>query len=126
MPNTAEIHVKGAKELNRAFKQLRKEVLAELKPELVRIGEVVRADAQQRAFSEITNIGEQWGRMRLGVTVKGVYIAPKTRGHGSRRPNMSGLLMDRALQPALEAHEDQIVREFEALVTVAAAKARLF
>lgn len=127
MPGIGEIHVKGQKELERAFKQLRKEVLQDLRPTLLRLAEPVRATAETLAVQEIENIGDQWGRMRIGATVKGVYVAPRSKNRGgSRRPNLSGLLMSRAMQPALDQHQDRIRAEFDTVINISAAKAGFF
>jgi len=51
-----------------------------------------------------------------------VYVAPRQRGTrgrgpaGRRRPNLGNLLMDRAMQPALERHEHEITARFENLL----------
>lgn len=124
MPGAAEIHVEGQKELERAFRRLRKEVLADLRPTLVALAEPVRRTAEVLAVQEITNIGDQWGRMRIGATVRGVYVAPRSRNRGgSRRPNFAGLLMSRAMEPALDQHKEKILAEFDAVINISAAKA---
>jgi hypothetical protein len=54
--------------------------------------------------------------MRTGVTQKSVYVAPKKRGTRDtrlRRPNFAGLLMDRAMQPALDRNASGIEAAFE-------------
>jgi hypothetical protein len=124
MPALGEIEVKGAKELERAFRQLRREVLRELRPELRLIGNVVRVEAETLAGERISHIGPRWSKMRLGVTASGVYVAPRARrAGGSPRPNLAGLLMDRAMQPALDEHEEEVVRQFDGLISRAADRA---
>lgn len=118
------VRVTGAFELERAFMQLRREVLTELRPALREIAEVVRTDAAQLAESEISNIGPRWSEMRVGVPLRGAYVAPKARNRGgSPRPNLAGLLMDRALQPALDKNEDNVMRRVDELVANAANRA---
>jgi hypothetical protein len=118
------IRIRGQAELEAAFLQVRREVLAEIKPVLKEIGGEVAKDAQSRAGTEIRNIGPRWARMRVGVTMKGVYVAPtsKRRG-GSPRPNLAGLLMDRAMQPALDAKQDAAYARLDELVNVSSARA---
>lgn len=117
-----EIRVKGAAELERAFRGLRREVLAELKPALREIAEVVRSDAEQRAAASISHIGPKWGRMRVGMTTSVVYVAPKSRRHGgSPRPNLGGLLMTKAMQPAMDENKEAVVARLDALVEASAA-----
>jgi hypothetical protein len=122
VPSKTRIEIKGQAELERAFLQLRKEVFLELKAELLHAGEQVRSEAEMRAVSEITNIGPQWQQMRLGATMKGVYVAPKTRPHGgSKRPNLAGELME-SMQGALDAKRDAVYAEVDAMVTASAAR----
>jgi len=127
MPGAAQIRVKGAAELERAFLELRREVLREIRPELRAIGNVVRKEAESLAVAKIRNIGSRWGRMRLGVVTSGVYVAPRShRQGGSPRPNLGSLLLDRAMQPALDAHEAEVVRRFDLLIDASAARAGFF
>lgn len=122
MAGAVGMRLKGGAELERAFLQLRREVLAELKPALREIADVVRSDAEQRAGANIENIGPRWQRMRVGVTAKVVYVAPTSRRHGgSPRPNLGGLLMDQAMQPALDANQEAVVARLDALVNASAA-----
>jgi hypothetical protein len=122
MAGASEIKIKGQVELERAFLELRKEVLVELKPMIAGLAEVVRVDAQSRAGAEIANIGPRWQRMRVGVTLRGAYVAPKSkRTSGSPRRNLAGELMD-SMQGALDSKRAFIERGFEELVTVSAAK----
>ena len=79
------------------------------------MAEPVRAEAASLAASSIRNIGPDWSRMRVGLTVDTVYVAPRQRGikKGSRkRRNLAPLLMERAMVPALEHHTDEIERAF--------------
>jgi hypothetical protein len=118
----SRIEIKGQKELEVAFLELRKEVFLELKAELLHAGEQVRGEAQTRAAFEITNIGPRWQQMRIGATVKGVYVAPKTRPHGgSKRPNLAGELME-SMEGALDAKRDEVYAEVDAMVTASAAR----
>jgi hypothetical protein len=118
----SRIEIKGQKELEMAFLELRKEVFLELKAELLHAGEQVRTEAQARAGFEITNIGPRWQQMRIGATVKGVYVAPKTRPHGgSKRPNLAGELME-SMEGALDAKRDAVYAEVDAMVTASAAR----
>lgn len=118
-----EIRIKGAKELEAAFMQLRREVLAEIRPALREITETVRVDAEQRSMHEISHIGATWSRMRIGLVVKGAYVAPKSRRRGgSPRRNLAGLL-DRAMQEAVDAKQDEVFRRLEEVVSTSASRA---
>jgi len=117
MPNAAEIRWDGIDRVTAAFEEVRREVLKEMRPALRAIGQKVSKDAQNRASSEIANIGNKWNRMRVGVTLKGVYVAPASRRRGgSPRRNLGGLLMTRAMQPALDANKELAYAEFDALI----------
>jgi hypothetical protein len=111
--NTGEVRVKGLREMKRAFKEADKNLGKELTKSLKKVAEPVRADAARRAVQEIPTIGHDWSEMRTGVTTQVVYVAPKQRGRRSdlRRPNLASLLMERAMQPALDAHTSDIERE---------------
>jgi hypothetical protein len=107
--------VRGYRELDRAFADISKDLRKEERKQLKEVAEPVRALAEQMAAGNISNIGAYWSRMRLGVTSKVVYVAPKSRktGRGSPRPNLAGLLLDRAMQPALDSKSDQIMSDYE-------------
>jgi hypothetical protein len=95
--------------MQRAFARTNKELSKDLRSTLRDVAEPVRSDAASRAAREIPNIGPRWSQMRVGVTRHSVYVAPKVRGRGRlRRPNFATLLMERAMQPALDAHESQL------------------
>lgn len=118
-----QIRIKGQAEVEAAFLSLRKEVLAELRPALREIAQPVRELASEKAMENIRNIGAAWSRMRVGVTTKVVYIAPTSRRHGgSPRPNLAALLMDKAMQPALDESQGEIVAKLDALVDLSAAR----
>lgn len=118
MPAEA-LRIEGYRELLRAFARADKTLNRELRDALREAADPVRADAESLASSEIRNIGERWSRMRVGVTTRAVYVAPRERGVGTRanaprrRPNLAGLLMDEAMQPALDANQDGVVRQVE-------------
>jgi len=104
-----EIRIQGLKELTRSFNRLGADFKVALRVELADLAEPTRADAEERAAREIRNIGDRWEQMRIGITGQVVYVAPKAhRRKGSPRPNLAPLLMDRAMQPALDSHADQI------------------
>jgi len=104
------VRILGLRELDRAFGQVSRETRLGMRAELRAIAEPVRSEAQELAPQKISNIGDQWARMRVGVTARGAYVAPQSRGRGKiRRPNLAGLLMDQAMLPALRDHEAEIV-----------------
>lgn len=119
----ATLRVEGFRDFQRALKVAEAELHKEFRTTLRKVAEPVRTDAERLAVSAIPTIGLPWSRMRVGVTQTSVYVAPKRRGRGgpnSRRPNLKGLLLGRALDPALDMNEERITQGFEdALLDVA-------
>lgn len=122
---TAVVRVQGLRELEKAFKLAGPASNRELRKALRAVGEPVKRDAEQLARANIRRIGVPWSQMRVGVTLKEVYVAPKQRGVKSRtdrryrRPNLFDLLMGRSLEPALERNIGLVeARVDHALATV--------
>jgi hypothetical protein len=114
--------VKGYRELLRADARATKETKLGVRRELREVAEPVRRDAQSLALSEIRNmpVTPAWAVMRVGITRRAVYVAPKqkgSRGRGpNRRPNLANLLMDRAMARALAQDSGQVQAGFEHLL----------
>ena len=112
MPGAVE--VRGLRELDRAFLEVSKDVRTGMRKELREVAEPVRSAAEELAAGGIRNIGDRWSRMRVGVTSKMVYVAPKARRRGgSPRKNLAVLLLTRALEPALAQHQEEVVHRIE-------------
>jgi hypothetical protein len=118
----AHIRIRGQRELEAAFMDVRREVVKELRPALLAAAEPVRSEAQSLAVQGIRNIGPQWSRMRIGATPKAVYLAPRSkRRSGSPRPNLAwGLAL--AMQNALEAKQEEVIAAVTVVVDVSAAR----
>lgn len=115
------IRVSGLRDLQSAFKKISKDLSKELRAELVEVAEPVRREAELLAAGEILNIGDAWSQMRVGVTSSLVYVAPKRRRRRgapptAARPNLAGLLFERAMSPALDAHASKIEDRLERMV----------
>lgn len=114
--------MRGLQELQRGFRAADKELSRELRTGLSKAAEPVKEDAEQFAATRIRNIGPDWSRMRVGVTQRVVYVAPKERGRRSRRilsirrENLKILLLDRAMDPALDANTGNIERAMETVL----------
>lgn len=119
--------LRGQRELVRAFTLAGKEAGKEIRQELRAVAEPVRHDAELLALSEIPRMSPimsrsavPWWRMRVGVTTKSVYVAPVQRGVkgrgdlSRRRPNFADLMMNRAMQPALDRHQKDAVEAVDA------------
>lgn len=117
MPERA-IRVEGLRELELAFKLYGRGLEKGLREAMETAAEPVRLDAQTLAVENISNIGFPWSRMRVGVTRRTAYVAPQQRGRRSRlrpnagRPNLRGLLLERAMEPALDQNVSRVEREF--------------
>ena len=119
MPQGATLRVEGLRELNRAFLVADKSVRKQWNAERRRLGEPVAQSAQALAASEIRNMprSPSWAGMRVGITQNVVYVAPKSRSKsGRKRRNLAGLLMDRAMIPALERNQARTIRAVEKML----------
>lgn len=119
MPAVEGIQVEGLRSLQRAFKAADKALSRELRTNLRKVAEPVRADAERLAVASIPRIGVPWSRMRIGVTLRAVYLAPRQRGtrlRQRRRPNLAELLLGRSMEPALEQNEPRVIAGFEELL----------
>lgn len=99
-----EVRVEGLTQLLRDLKEADAGLYREVRKTVIEVGEVVKDDAQERAGTEIRNIGPAWSQMRLGMSGGSVvYVAPRQRRKsGSPRPNLARLLLERAMVPAAE------------------------
>lgn len=113
------IAVSGLRELNAAFAHSDKESRLGVRRVQRDLAEPVKLGAETLAVVRIRNIGMRWSRMRIGVTRTLIYVAPRQRGarNGPRhRPNLAPLLMDRAMEPALEARRPQLEADTERML----------
>src|SRR5262245_52997182 len=119
------VAVEGLRELNRAYKNVERDVRLGLRKELRQAAEPVRSGAETRAVVHIRNIGPAWSRMRVGVTQTSVYVAPRKRGSraaGRKRPNLADLLMTRAMEPSLAASQEKVVHDIDQVLGRAASR----
>jgi hypothetical protein len=119
MASFGTVHVEGLAQLDRAFKRADATLHRELRGGLKRAVEPVRSDAEQLAVSGITRIGLPWSRMRVGVTARSVYVAPKKRGSRGplrKRPNLAPLLLGKAMLPALEKNQETVTRAVDGVL----------
>jgi hypothetical protein len=120
------LRVEGMTGMLRAFNRIDKRLAKDVKKQLALAAVPVQLGAQQRAVTQISGLRREnpmgtakWAFMRIGVTSKVVYVAPQQRGRQSRRntrlkrPNMAGLLLERAMLPALRANTSQVVARLD-------------
>lgn len=116
------IRVKGLSDLNRALARTSKEVRVGIRKELASVAEPIRSDAESFAGSKIRNLhaGDRWAGMRTGVSIGSIYVVPKPRGvkkgNKRKRSNLADLLMDRAMQPALDRNAAAAEREVDEML----------
>lgn len=114
--SAAEVRIKGLRELNAAFKKADADTRREFKETLIKVAEPVRIRAESLAVSNITNVGTEWSKMRIGATMKSVYIAPQKKGRKTgpqKRPNLGTRLVEDAMEPALEEMAEVIMSRVE-------------
>jgi hypothetical protein len=120
----AAVTVRGLRELQAALAKADRETRLGVRGELRQVAEPVRLGAEELAASSIRRIGPRWSKMRVGITRSLVYVAPRERGtrrrQPSSRPNFGTLLMDRAMQPALDQHASEIEVRFENMLDTVA------
>jgi hypothetical protein len=114
------LRIRGADELERAFKQVRKEVLRGIRPALRLAAEPVRMDAETR-FSGFSPRSARGYKVR--VRMRGVAVEQSLGRTTGTRPDFGSLQMQEALLPALDAKQAVVVRTFEQMVDRAGRKA---
>lgn len=114
--------VDGLSDLQKAWAVADRETSKELRQAFRDAAEPVRSDAQALALHTIDNMTVAWSRMKIGVTRRSVYVAPKsrdTRIKSRKRPKLADLMAARAMQPALNRNIHRVESQVEqALATV--------
>lgn len=113
------IRVDGLRELNRAFKVADKSLAKEYRAALRQVGEPVREGAERLVAERMPRVRVPWSQMRVGITQKVVYVAPKARGTKAerrRRPKFGTKLLEQAMLPALNQNIDKAERRFEQML----------
>lgn len=118
------VAVEGMSSLLRAFAAADKALERDLKDALEEAAAPVSRDARSLSAGRIRNLeaGDPWSVFRIGSTRSVVYVAPRERGttargdQRKRRRNLGNLLMDRAMQPALERNRGAVERRVEQML----------
>lgn len=108
------IAIRGLAELQRDFRKMSGDLGPDTRRALREAARPVAERAQARALGEIRNMprSPRWARMRIGVSPRSVYIVPsarRRRGARGGRPNLAGLLFDRAMEPALDDEREALI-----------------
>lgn len=116
--NRSTVIVEGLAPLRRAWAAADKAEARALTKTLREAAEPVRVDAEANATGRIASIGAEWSQMRVGTVTGAVYVAPRARGGDPTRsrPKFAGLLLDRAMIPALEANVDEVERRVDEML----------
>jgi hypothetical protein len=113
MAASSTVKVKGLREMQRAAKAAGKETSREVRKALRDAAVPVQQTALRLAATD-ARAGTKWSRMRIGVSARKVYVAPAARRTvGTARPNFGGRLLGRAMMPALEQEQDDVMRRME-------------
>lgn len=116
------IRIHGLAELDRSFKQLRREVLKELRPELRKAGELVRAEGQS-LFSRISERSAAGYKVR--VRQRGVAVEQTLARVTGLRGDYGALQMRVGLEPALAAKGPDVEAAIEKMIAGAIGDAGL-
>ena len=110
------VRVEGLRELLRVTDQLPKTVKREVRSELRRVAEPVRADAQALFLSRVS---ADPIKTRYGVSVRKAgtitveqRVKGKDRNPARRRPKFTDLVWARSLEPAADRNEHEVVAGF--------------
>ncbi len=120
----AGIRVEGLAELHRALRLADRQQRLGIRKAERQVAEPVAREAEQLAVRQISHIGVPWSRMRIGITQKLVYVAPKQRGSKARRARVTDArrkadkkfarrLAVEAMHPAEERHRERTRAEFQ-------------
>lgn len=118
------IRVRGLREFQRGIRAADRHLANDLRDTLEEAAQPVRAEAQRLAESRVRNLsaGDPWSRMRVGIRGSVAYVAPVERGvkvrgrNRLRRPKFKGLVLDRALEPALVNKRGEVEKRLEHLL----------
>jgi hypothetical protein len=117
------VQVRGLRECTLAFEHVRESLDETVREGLKHAAEPVRVLAERRAVEEIGNMpsSPKWAEQKIVVSKRTalVYMAPRkrqTRAPERKRKNLAPLLMDKAMEPALESNEERVTRSVEVLL----------
>ena len=104
------VKVDGLKEFNRDVRKAEKDTRKVVRDRLREVGDVVRVDAANR----LQEYDDRSARgLKVRVRAAGIFVEQSLRRTTGLRPDYGALQMTRALIPAVEATEPQMVREME-------------
>jgi hypothetical protein len=103
---TGAVRIEGLPELKRAAKAASAATVKEVNAALKQAAVPVQTTAQRLATG--LDAGPKWSRMRIGVSMRKVYVvAAARRTSGTPRPNFGGRILTGAMAPALAQNETE-------------------
>ncbi len=111
------VRIEGLAQTQNALRRVNRDAAKRMREELAVVAEPVKRDAESFAIGAFPprdtgsgGIGPEWYKMRVGITSRIVYVAAATRSRDPllKRSNLVGLMLDRAMIPALEKNEETI------------------
>lgn len=110
------VRVKGLRDLQRDFRRLSKDLSKEVRDGLREAADPVRQEATRRFTADITDAFssvESAVGYRVVVRQRGVAVEQSKRRTTGLRPDFGRLQMRKALEPALDSKQDQVVKGVE-------------
>jgi hypothetical protein len=104
------VRVKGLRELQRALRDADKELRLAVRAELREAGEIVRGEA--KALFERFDPKSAAG-YRVRVRLRGVAVEQSLKRTTGQHPEFARLQRRTALEPALDAKEDEVITRLE-------------
>ena len=97
-----------------------KSLAGDLRSELREAAEPVADTSAEFALGRIRNMpgSPRWAGMRTVAGARSVIVVPSARRRrgGKGRPNLAKLLLERAMDPALEAKSDEVVKRVDRML----------
>lgn len=124
----ATIVVTGLDKIQRDLARSVPAVSEGLRVGLREAAEPVKRDAETLARTQIPGMRRAavspapWSEMRIGVTQRAVYVAPRQRrrtNQSLRRPNLFDLIMNRSFEPALDRNMAAVEATVDRAITLA-------
>jgi hypothetical protein len=107
------VRVKGLREVQRAFREVDKDIAKEIRERLRGVGSIVQQGAAQ-LLAPISPASAQSFKVR--VRQRGVAVEQSKGRTTGLRPDFGVLQMNRALLPALDAHGSEVERKLEEML----------
>lgn len=119
-----QVRVENLRNVNRAFNAINAELGGDLSDGLERAAQPVKATAEALAVHRIHNLhrSPKWAEQKIAVSkatalVRMFPVKRSTKVANRKRPNFSGLMFGRAMEPALQQNTLKVTREVDQLLS---------